>query len=162
MCYHTYGMQTDPNQVKSLLEFLRTHDVAVLATIQDGTRAHATTIYYYVDDDLKFYFLTRNETLKFSNLKEDGDVGMAITDATGLQTVQIEGKAREVDYARQYAPIVKKFIDGLAKSGKAWEQIPLNRINSGYFAFIQVTPTWIRWCDFKDWAHTVKFEQRYG
>lgn len=147
--------------VQELLQFLRSHEVGALATIKEG-KAHAASIYYYIDDDLRVYFLTRNETLKFSNMVKEGTVGFVVTDPVTLQTVQIEGTGREVDYTGEYAAVMKKYVDQLSKSGKAWENIPINHmLGTGYYAFAQITPSWIRWTDFKNWAHTVKFEQKF-
>ena len=146
---------------QELLQFLRSHDVAALASIKEN-KAYASTIYYFVEDDLRFYFLTRNGTLKFTNLRENGGVGLVITDQQTLQTVQVQGIAKEVDYSKEYQTTVKKFTDQLAKSGKEWEKIPINHITSGYYAFVQITPTWIRWTDFINWAHKVKFEQKFA
>jgi general stress protein 26 len=155
-------MVVDPKVSQELLQFLRSHDVAALATITDGTKAHATTIFYYVEDDFKIYFLTRNATLKYSNLNNNGVVGLVVTDPVTLQTVQVEGTAKEVDYTKKYAPAMQKYTDNLAKNNKQWANIPLNHMpNVGYYAFIQVTPTWIRWTDFTNWSHTVKFEQKF-
>lgn len=155
-------MIADPKIAQQLLQFLRSHDVAALATITDGTKVHATTIFYYVEDDFKFYFLTRNATLKYSNLNTHGVVGLVVTDPVTLQTVQVEGTAKEVDYAKEYAPTIKKYTDNLAANNRQWANIPLNHMpDAGYYALIQITPTWLRWTDFTNWAHTVKFEQKF-
>ena len=145
--------------VKDLIEFLRKHDIASVATVKENGQAHATTIFYYVEDDLKIYFLTKYDTLKFKNLKTNFTVGLVITDEPLYQSVQIEGTAKEVDYSHEFSATVKKFTDNLAKNGKDWEGIPLNHMTAGYFAFVQITPTWIRWVDFKNWGHIVKYEQ---
>lgn len=155
-------MSVDPNIVQQLLQFLRSHDVAALATIKDGNKAYATTIFYFAEDDLRFYFLTRNETLKYSNLNTNGSVGLVISDPATLQTVQVEGTAKEVDYSKEYAATMKKYTDNLVKNNRKWESIPLNHmLGTGYYALIQITPSWIRWTDFQNWAHTVKFEQHF-
>lgn len=149
--------------VQEVLQFLRTHIIAAIATILHGTKAHATTIYYYTDDDLKMYFLTKGETLKFSNIIHGGSVGLVVTDPQTLQTIQVEGTAKEVDYSKEYAQVMKKYVDTLTQNGLQWANIPLNHMEKvGYYTFVQITPTWIRWTDFKNWAHTVKFEQRFG
>lgn len=154
-------MEQDPAALQQLLQFLKSHDIAALATIREGN-AHATTIFYYVEDDLKFYFLTRDETFKFANLKKDARIGLVITDPTTLQTVQVEGIAREADYTREAAGTMEKYSLTLQKNGHLWEKIPLNHMPStGYYVFVQINPTWIRWTDYTDLAHKVKFEQRY-
>lgn len=156
-------MALDPVVVKELLTFLRSNDVAVLATIKSGNIAHATTIYFYAEDDLTFYFLTRNETMKFNNIKANNSVALVVSDPVTLQTVQVEGKATEVDYTRQYAGTMKKFTDALVKNGQEWDKIPINHMASaGYYSFVRITPGWIRWTDYKQWEHTVKFEAHFS
>lgn len=156
-------MIIDNVSVTELLAFLRSHQVAVLATVNNTNDSpHATTIYYYVEDDLKFYFLTRNQSAKMNNIKKNQSVALAITDPASLQTVQVEGLAMEVDYSQKYASTIKKFTDQLAKNDKEWSDLPLNHQgNSGYFAFVQVTPSWIRWSDYKSWEHAIKFEKNF-
>lgn len=146
--------------ITDVLQFLHTQDVAMLATIKEG-KAHAAAIYYHVEDDAKLYFLTKNETGKFRNLMQDNSVALVISDTSKLQTVQIEGIAREVDYTKEYSEVMKRFSAQLSQSGKAWEGLPINHLSqAGYYAFVQVTPTWIRWSDFKNWGHTILFEQK--
>ena len=146
---------------KELLDFLRVHDITALATTSESGIAHASTTYYYVEDDLRFYLLTKHDTFKFKNLSKNKSVALVVTDEQKLQTVQIEGTAKEVNYANESAPTVKKFIENLAKNGLQWDELPVNHLDAGYYAFVQITPTWIRWSDFKNWKHTVKFEQRF-
>ena len=154
-------MIEDPQVAQQLLQFLRTQNVAALATVREH-KAHAATIFYYIDDDLKFYFLTRNGTLKFNELVKDSSVGLVITDAYTFQTVQVEGIAKEVDYVKEYNEVMRKYLNSILSRGKTWESIPLNQmIQSGYYAFVQVTPSWIRWTDFTNWSHGVKYEKRF-
>jgi general stress protein 26 len=155
-------MTDDTSQVKSLVDFLRAHDIAALATIKEGGVAHATTIFYYAEEDLKLYFLTKYDTLKFINLKTNNNVGLVVTDEKSFQTVQIEGIAKEVDYAHEYEKTVKKYIENQAKNGRDWEKIPINHITAGYYSFVQISPTWVRWIDFNNWNHLVKFEQHFS
>jgi len=155
-------MELEDSKVQDLLNFLRKQNSAVLATIKTGNVAHAATIYFYTEDDLRFYFLTKNSTMKFTNIKENHSVALVISDPDNLETVQVEGIAREVDYAKEYSQTMEKFTQKLESRGKEWEKIPLNHIqNKGYYVFVQITPTWIRWTDYKDWEHQVKFEQKF-
>ncbi|HEX7042704.1 MAG TPA: pyridoxamine 5'-phosphate oxidase family protein [Patescibacteria group bacterium] len=156
-------MEDDPAKVTELLTFLRSHNSAVLATVRNGSTPHATTIYFYVEDDLNFYFLTKNETAKFDNIKKNINVALVVSDTQTLQTVQLEGTAQEVDYTKTYASTMNKLLSIIAKNGEEWEKIPLNHVeNSGYFVFVQIKPTWLRFSDYKNWQHTTKFEKRFS
>ncbi|HYK08955.1 MAG TPA: pyridoxamine 5'-phosphate oxidase family protein [Candidatus Eisenbacteria bacterium] len=155
-------MVLDQAPVTELLTFLRSHYVGVLATVAPGNTAHATSIFYYPEDDLRCYFLTKNETHKFNNIKENHSVALVVSDPLTLQTVQVQGLAKEVDYTLEFASTMKKYTEMLSKSGNQWDSIPLNHINNvGYFTLVQITPTWIRWTDFKNWGQTIKFEQTF-
>ncbi len=146
-----------------LLNFLHSYDVAVLATIKPGNISHAATIYYYVDDNFNFYFVTKNETSKFKNIENNHSVSLVITDSVTLQTIQVEGNAEEVDYTKEYAPMMAKYNETLSENRQEWDKIPLNHVpDSGYFAFVKVTPTWIRWSDYKNWEHIVKFDHKFS
>ena len=160
MCYY-YASMAENVPVADLLMFLRAHDIAALATVSETNAAHATTTYFYVEDDLNFYMLTKYETFKFKNLTKNHSVALVVTNEKSLETVQVEGIAKEVDYSHEYAPTVKRFTKNLEKNGWKWENIPLNHVFAGYYSFVQIKPTWIRWSDFRDWEHKVKFEQRF-
>jgi nitroimidazol reductase NimA-like FMN-containing flavoprotein (pyridoxamine 5'-phosphate oxidase superfamily) len=153
-------METNKTR-EDLLGFLSKHYVATLATVKPDSSAHATTIYFHVDKDLNFYFLTRDMTTKFTNIKTHQHVALAITDAESLETVQVEGVAGEVDYTKTYADTVKEFVAKLNANGKSWEKIPLNHIADGYYVFVQIKPTSIKWVDFKEWGHTLQFEEKF-
>lgn len=146
---------------EDLITFLATYHAAGLATIKPGNIAHATTIYYYSDPGCNFYFLTKDLTGKFDNIKDNQTVGLVITDNSALQTVQVEGLAGEVDYSKQYAKEMQAYTDKLSKFGQQWEQIPLNHLAEGYYAFVRIVPKWILWKDFKNWGNTVQYEQRF-
>ena len=154
---------TDPKVKNDLLQFLQSHDVATLATIKPDGMPHLTTLYILADDDLHFYFLTKNETTKFRNLGENQKVALLITDVATLQTVQIEGTAKEVSYTTDYKKQMDEYTKMLENTKKDWAKIPINHLpNSGYYSFIRVSPSWIRWSDFKNWAHSVRFEEHYS
>ena len=146
---------------EDLIEFLAGHYVATLATVKWGNMPHAASIYYHVDKEGNIFFLTKGGTQKFSNINKNGNVAMVITDAESLQTVQLEGFAKEVDYAKDYAQLTQEFAKKLSKSGHPWAQIPINHLTQGYFVLVKVVPNWIKWIDFKDWKHVVQYEENF-
>lgn len=81
---------------KHITEFLNSHKVGVLATVDSAGKPHAATIYLTYDLQLNFYFVTKKETQKNRNLKDTGRAAIAVYDADSQTTVQAEGTISEV------------------------------------------------------------------
>ncbi len=79
-----------------LLEFLRSNNVGVLATVSSAGMPHAATVYITFDQDLNIYFVTRNGTRKSQNIHANGQAALAIYNAATQTTLQAEGTAIEV------------------------------------------------------------------
>lgn len=124
-------MALDKIQKDKLRSFLWSHHTAVLATIKKGNKAHATTIYYLIDEHFNFYFITKDETLKFKNIEDNNSVALAISDEHELQTVQVEGTAEEIK-GNNFAQTVDKLVTRYSKEG-GWDKLPINQIKGGAF-----------------------------
>ena len=145
-----------------LLSFLREYDVAALSTIMPGNVAHGTAIYYYVDEDFNFYFLTKSETLKFKNIETNNSASLVVIDQETLQTVQVDGVAEEVDYKNEYASQLQMYNQTLARNRQEWHKVPLTHVPGSEWTFVKVTPKWMRWTDYKNWEHSIKFEHKFS
>lgn len=86
----------DSAQRKKLFEFLASHPIGVLATINADGSPHASTIYINVDEDLRITFTTKHETQKYQNISQDNRVMLAVYDAQKQTAVQVGGEALEV------------------------------------------------------------------
>lgn len=74
-------------------EFLKTHNVGVLATATANGKPHAATVYVTYDQQFNVYFVTKKDTQKNRNLQENSRAAIAIYDAPSQTTVQAEGTA---------------------------------------------------------------------
>jgi len=151
-------MEQNKKSLADLLTFLQGHFIATLATVKPGGMPHGATVYFNNDEKGNFYFLSRDTTRKWKNIVENPHVSLVITDPNTSQTVQVEGTAEEVDYAKTYAGQVQNLIMHLEKNGKKWTDTPLQHQNAGYFMFVKVTPTWIRWSNYAEWKDIIQFE----
>lgn len=84
---------------KALLDYLGTQAIMSLATF--GEHAAICTVYFTVDEDLNFYFMSRPETEHCKNIKINGMVACSIADGGQQVTdkkigVQIKGVAVEL------------------------------------------------------------------
>ncbi len=78
-----------------ILEFLRQHTLAVIATSSRDGRPEAAAIDFSVRDDLEIVFDTFEHTRKFANLSDQSHVALVIGWDNGI-TIQYEGEAAKV------------------------------------------------------------------
>jgi uncharacterized pyridoxamine 5'-phosphate oxidase family protein len=120
-----------------ILEFLRKHNLAVVATCHRNGTPEAATIDFSVRDNLEVVFSTFEETRKFGNLAERPGVAFVVGWNDNI-TVQYEGEAKRVPAAdiEQYR---EAYLDSLPSAREFIER--------GAVLF-KATPRWIRYSDF--------------
>ncbi|WP_075290104.1 pyridoxamine 5'-phosphate oxidase family protein [Pararhizobium arenae] len=127
----------DFHKKRLILEFLRKHILAVIATCHRNGTPEAATIDFSVLDNLEIVFSAFQETRKFTNLADRPGVAFVVGWDDNI-TVQYEGEATRVPAAdtEQYQ---KAFLSS----------VPADRefIERGAVMF-KATPRWIRYSDF--------------
>lgn len=146
------------NKDKQLLEFLKKHPTAALATISKNNTAQCATVFYFADNMLNFYFVTKTNSRKHGNLQVNKQVALCITDEQKLQTVQIEGRALVIKDKVELDAAIDE-LKLIQYGGHRYENPPINKLY-GDFIFYKVIPTWIRWTDYKNkWTDTSIYER---
>lgn len=132
------GMKPSDEQVKQLVrEFLRRHELTVIATVTPDGLPEAAVIEFGETDQLELIFDTITTYRKYANLQANRHVAFVIGWDEAI-TIQYEGLAHElageelITYQEVY----------LAKNPKVekWRHRPDVR-------FFKVEPTWIRYSD---------------
>ena len=129
------------------LNFLRSKVVTVIATVNQDGHPMAATVYFAVDDDFTFYFMTKVSTHKFLNLQNNQHVAMVVGTENIPTTVQIEGQAEKLEQ------MDKKLIaqDKVARNSlEGAYGPPLNKLPVDELAVFQVKPTFIKFMDQTD------------
>lgn len=127
----------DDRAKRIILEFLRKHSLAVIATCHPTGAPEAATIDFAVRDNLEIVFSTFKETRKFSNLAARPDVAFVVGWDDNI-TVQFEGEARRVP-----AEDVERYLIAFLDMVPAEKEF----IERGAVLF-KATPRWIRYSDF--------------
>jgi nitroimidazol reductase NimA-like FMN-containing flavoprotein (pyridoxamine 5'-phosphate oxidase superfamily) len=78
---------------KDALGFLKANSVAVLATCIDDI-PHASSIYYDVDDNFNFYYITKRNTQKNIHIAFNPSVALVIGTGPERISVQVKGRAQ--------------------------------------------------------------------
>ena len=82
------------------LKFLKDHKTAVVATASRSGEPEAATLFYAIDDDFIFNFITDSKGRKFKNLKENPHVAIVIGTGPDVVTIQCGGHAEMIDYLK--------------------------------------------------------------
>lgn len=131
------------------VDFLRTHDLAVLSTINDDDEIDAAAIYYKIDRDNRIYFMTKSSTAKAHNLFAHSYVALTIFDEKKMSTAQIKGICDIVD-----DPEVKNYIySEISKPrqyGGVQMSVPVTKIKDGSYVTFCITMTECKYRDYRD------------
>lgn len=85
-----------PEERTEALRFLRENIFAAVATVSAEQRPQVAFMYYAVDPDFTVFVMTKRDSRKCRNLLESGFAALAIGNELGLESVQLEGAAKEI------------------------------------------------------------------
>ena len=127
--------------ISQLLEFLRSHRLAVEASVSPLGAAQAAIVGFAVTDALELVFDTLNTTRKFANLRANPRIAFVIGGSTAgdERTVQFEGVADlpvDAERERLKAAYFEVWLEGRAR--ETWPGLE----------YVRARPTWIRYSDF--------------
>lgn len=130
-----------------VLRFLREHTLATLATVAHDGMPHAASLYYVVDDDMNLYCVTREETQKYQNIKQQPAVSMVITDEETAETVQLIGHAKKVTDEHAISDVLSRLWK-ITLDKQHWPA-PVVKLSKGGLYVIKITPSELKFGDFK-------------
>lgn len=128
--------------------FLMTHEVATLSTVDENGQPHGAAVYYVADKNNLLYIVTKDQTAKARNIDRYPFVAVTITDQNRMQTMQIKGVAHvETD-----PPITKHIYETILRprfqNGRA-QLAPILHIPAGNYEVIVIEPTTHKLTDYK-------------
>jgi uncharacterized pyridoxamine 5'-phosphate oxidase family protein len=142
--------------------FLRQNKSAVISTVNLENMPEGATIYYGVDKDFNFYFVTGDKTRKYANLKRNPKAALAITDDYMLTTVQLEGLVEEIHSVKKNSNSVKLLTEALTPTirqtiAHIWDPVPpILKMENGRIAIFKIKPYWLRYANFSESAEKAK------
>ncbi len=138
-------MQSAPNELSQeertkLADFLDSHPIGVLATVDPSGEPHASTIYFSVDSkDLSITFTTKRDTRKHESISHHNSVMLAVYDAESQTAAQVSGKALEATDLEN----VQKAYHGTLRAAKQTGEDnvpPIAKIAAGPYVAYVVKP----------------------
>lgn len=131
-----------------LMQFLHSKSIAVVSTLSPAGLPTSATVYFVVDDDFNFYFITKTFSRKFKNLSTNPNASMVVGTDNEPATAQIEGKVeRVVDHAifmekfRQFEEI----FSHNSYVAPIFQMAP----DDNNLVMFKLVPNWLRWLDLR-------------
>ncbi len=129
--------------------FLKTHHTGVLSTVSNEEKPWGSAINFVVDEDLNFYFMTRQETLKYKNIEANGIVALTVFDEISQQTVQAQGKVSRVELKDIIDVVFGKLAKVKPHDNSNWVP-PVIKVHKGDYMVLMITPSTLQYADFKE------------
>jgi len=137
------------NNNPDIQAFFKEHQVAVLATAsKEDSRPHAAAVFYESDSYLNLFFLTKEKTIKSSNLDANPISAMVIYDAPMLRTAQVTGNVSRVEDPEMKAKALR-IMSRHSKDVSGSADTPVSKLDAGEYILYRLTPTTIRLADYK-------------
>ncbi len=121
------------------LQFLKSQNPMVLASISNNLDPQAATVYFVSDDNFNLFFMTSAISKKAENLKINGKVAFVIGWGPRVITIQGGGIAKNLasKEAETFYEVIKKTA---LDSANQWPVLKLAK--EGYCTF-KITPSWM-------------------
>jgi uncharacterized pyridoxamine 5'-phosphate oxidase family protein len=134
---------------EEVLRFLRSHHMGVLSTVSQDGKPWGAAIYFLVDDELTFYFVTRAETYKYKNLEDNPYVALTIADEPGQTTVQLAGKVTPLPFEHYQEIVFREMPKQIKPEGDETWEFPIDKLKAGDFMPMVLTPDKLQFADYK-------------
>lgn len=139
--------ESHTQNTKKVRDFLEEHPVATLATADENAIPQASTIYFVLDDDFNFYFITKEETQKFKNLIANKHAALAIHEVASQRTVQVTGTAVLVKEVDKFLDIFDKIV-AISAGETNSDRPPVSKLFAGDYVLFRLTPSSVRLAEY--------------
>lgn len=144
--------ELSPEERSKITDFLDSHPIGVIATVDEAGNPHASTIYFSVDDNLHVTFTTKEDTAKSKHIKNHPAVMLVAYDSESQASVQLTGKALEVQDPEEAQAIYHGTLHAAKQTGED-NVPPIAKIPAGPYIAYKIMPEDI-WMNEYSWGNT--------
>lgn len=126
-----------------ILNFLKSHPIGVLATVDPNGNPHATVIYFSTDDEFNVTFTTKSQTKKHDNLSHNNHAMLVAYETFSQTTVQITGTAELITNKAKADHISEETFRTSIDTSQAGDS-PISKLYAGHEIAYKLKPVQIR------------------
>lgn len=138
---NTVANKSDKN--KRIFEFLNSHSIGVVSTVDPNNEPHSAVVYYAVDQDFNITFTTKQNTKKTSNLNHKNHAMFIVYDAKTQTTVQITSTAEDLTGTPELPEVFRHTIEASMETSEAGIP-PISKLAAGDYTAFRLHPVQIR------------------
>ena len=136
------------NQIRTYIDH---NPVSTLSTINSDGSPHGAIVYICADNHQPIvYFITKQETKKYQNLRDRDQVSLTVVNPSENSTLQASGHAFAVQDASVIDTVMRKIARGHV-SAKEWLP-PIAKLRAGAYEVVGVRLTHARLAEFQGMA----------
>ncbi len=143
---------SDIAHILQIKDFLKTHPLGTLATIGADGLPEMSVLYFFIDDTLSCYFVTKTATRKFDNITTNQNGAIIVYDESSLTSVELAGTLSVLTDAHEVLHCITEFQKIASTQKLDYWVPPASQIDGTQFAACKLTP---RVAYFKDFATKV-------
>lgn len=141
-------MFMDTELYATIRDYVTKNPIATLSTTDIHGVPHGAVVYICADSYRSVvYFITKQDTAKYRNLKEHRQVAVTVVNPSENSTLQANGRAFEVDDAITIDEVMKKIAHGHV-TAKDWLP-PIAKLRAGAYVIIGIELTHARLARYK-------------
>lgn len=143
---------TTGNSHQRIRDFLESNPVAALATADVHGIPYASTIYFVVDKDFNFFFVTKQETQKYKNLTDNKHAALTIHDTENQTTVQVTGSVKLINDINRFMDIYDQILT-ISSGVSSSDRPPVSKLFAGDYVLFCLVPNSVRLAEYSNPDH---------
>jgi uncharacterized pyridoxamine 5'-phosphate oxidase family protein len=130
----------------NISDFVKAHSKAVIATVDVDNQPSTSVIFYVLDKNDELHFVTKSQTKKFENLKENNKAALTVVDDEKPIAVNITGSAIEVT-DQTIRDSIMQDVFKLSYS-ELHDYAPIIKLHKGSFSVLKFIPKQAKMTDY--------------
>lgn len=130
----------------SISDFIKSHSIAVMATVNSEGQPSSSTIFYTVSKKDEIWFLTKSDTTKYINLHHNSKAAMTVLDPSKPVAVNITGHAVEVTDTGEKDEILQSITK--LSNETLHDYAPIIKLHKGSFRSMRFIPEQAKMTDY--------------
>ena len=126
------------------LKYLKSHDLAILSTVDRTGNVSGSVVHYLVDQDNFIYILTRSGTTKGRNIYAHSQVALTIYEVETQETIQLQGIAENETNQQKKSAVFSQMTKSRSYGGKMLPP-PVTKLQEGIFTVIRISPESVKY-----------------